>query len=709
MDNIFKENYRKYRNLNLVVLPCPRNSKGPVVKGWNKNPPPANYPQWERQNANDNLWVRLDSILVLDPDHPEAERSVQSLALPECPLSVSGNKSIHRWFRNPNGLKPLKVTTHDGDEAWLEVRTGSQGMVVPPSIHPETGKPYEWVVSPWEFQEKTGIAFPEFPIEIYEKIKAFQDGPEMSRGESPPPKMEPVQEDSSLRFLDVPKYLAHYGIRFKNKQDGTRTIYALEQCLFAENHTTKDVKGDSSIIQGPDGKLGFHCFHNHCAGKTWHDARMAISGTESLRQFFDRGLDSRRESLKDTSSTERRNSGFEAPRTHEFHEEPKPRPEGDPLKSIYSGWAGEFSRIYAEATEPPRSFYFISALTCLGNVISTRVTLESEISPQPRLYTVILGESADDRKSTAIKKTVEFFWETMTEFSVCYGVGSAEGLAERFDQARRLLLVFDEFKSFVSKAKIETSVLLQTVNSLFESNIFESATKKRDITITNAHLSVLAASTVSTYSNLFDAQFLDIGFCNRLFVVKDTGKRRWAVPPKISEEAKAPLKKGLQEILARVKPNAVNVDSQPAPLIELKLTKEAAETFQDWYLKLEQERSQATKRLDTYALRFMILLAINDGKTEVDLETAKKTFSLMEYELRVRNEVDPIDADTKIAAMEEKIRRVLRNGPLILSILKKKTHYERMGIWYFETARRNLETYGEIWFDKKSGLYHLQK
>jgi hypothetical protein len=59
--------------------------------------------------------------------------------------------------------------------------------------------------------------------------------------------------------------------------------------------------------------------------------------------------------------------------------------------------------------------------TFLGGVISTkrreksimvsRVTLASEIVPQPRLYTLLLGQSADERKSTALKKVVDHFRE----------------------------------------------------------------------------------------------------------------------------------------------------------------------------------------------------------------------------------------------------------------------------------------------------------
>jgi hypothetical protein len=103
----------------------------------------------------------------------------------------------------------------------------------------------------------------------------------------------------------------------------------------------------------------------------------------------------------------------------------------DPLKfpPIMAGVAGEFADLYTSVLETPAHFLFISFLTCLGSFLANRLTLSSEIQAQPRLYVLLLGESADDRKSTAIEKSVNFFTEAITDFRVCWGVGSAEGLS----------------------------------------------------------------------------------------------------------------------------------------------------------------------------------------------------------------------------------------------------------------------------------------
>jgi hypothetical protein len=91
------------------------------------------------------------------------------------------------------------------------------------------------------------------------------------------------------------------------------------------------------------------------------------------------------------------------------------------------------------------------------------------------LYALLLADSADDRKSTAISKTVSFFMESIADLIACWGVGSAEGLQKYLEgHNKKLLLAFDEFMAFVGKCKIESSVLLPCVNTLFESNYYES-------------------------------------------------------------------------------------------------------------------------------------------------------------------------------------------------------------------------------------------
>jgi hypothetical protein len=60
------------------------------------------------------------------------------------PHFVTGSGKPHLLFWDKDGLSRR---TREG----LELRAGPHQSVIPPSIHPETGKPYEWIRAPWDF------------------------------------------------------------------------------------------------------------------------------------------------------------------------------------------------------------------------------------------------------------------------------------------------------------------------------------------------------------------------------------------------------------------------------------------------------------------------------------------------------------------------------------------------------------------------------
>ena len=358
--------------------------------------------------------------------------------------------------------------------------------------------------------------------------------------------------------------------------------------------------------------------------------------------------------------------------------------------------AGDFAETYSSYLEVPKHFLYMAFLTCLGSILANRLRLASELDTQPRLYTILLGESADDRKSTALIKTVKFFQEAMEYFPVCTGIGSAEGLGMRLKKSSNLLLSLDEFKGFINKSKIEASVLLPMVNSLFEMNSYEAHTKSSSIEVPNAFLSLLAASTVQTWEKIWTPAFTDIGFYNRLWLVPGTGKRKFSLPAKIPQEKKQALRNGLVDILKCV-----------GPAMELDLTDEAKELYQAWYMDLEP--SIHAKRLDTYTMRLMPLIAINEFKDEVDKETVQKVIALANWQLEVRRLHDPVDAENNVAKLEELIRRALTRGPKSDRDLKRNTNANRVGLWYYGMAIGNLQKANEIIWCKKGRSWRLAR
>ena len=343
----------------------------------------------------------------------------------------------------------------------------------------------------------------------------------------------------------------------------------------------------------------------------------------------------------------------------------------------FLGVAREFADLFAAYLESPRSFFYFCFLTYFGALVAKMITIDSELRSQPRLYVVIIGESADTRKSTALHKVDEFFRSLGPPWSpsVLFGVGSAEGLARELQGDPKLILHFDEMKAFVDKAKSEHSVALPMVSTLFDRGDYDNATKQRRVQVRDASLSMVAASTPETFATIFDRQFLAIGFPNRLWLVSDRSTRRHSVPRPIPEKRVSRLRHLTVERLKAIRAAYVANGGQP---VAFRMTRGAKEAFDSWYMA--REGSIFERRLDTYGHRLMLLLAATSGRDCIDKDIAERVIALLRYQVDVRRECDPIDAENTIASVEEKIRRVLAREPLKDRALKRRVHYERVGL-----------------------------
>lgn len=345
----------------------------------------------------------------------------------------------------------------------------------------------------------------------------------------------------------------------------------------------------------------------------------------------------------------------------------------------------------ADGTEVPPEFYFAAGLTFFGALSGQQLSVDAKLVAEPRLYTVLLGESGEAHKSTPIGRTEKFFESiiqrssgpTIPALKVVEGTGSAEGLAKVFTTTPSILLCYDELKSLMDKAKVQASVLLPMVASMFEKTSWSNHTKDKSTEIANGHLSLLAGCTTETYATMWSTDSLSIGLPNRLFIVMADRRNRVAWPEDNADpEVLAEIGRRILRQLGRL------------PL-KLSITPEAKARWEQWYAELPS--SIHTKRLDAIGIRLMMLLALTTDKDAIDLETVQLVIEILDYELAIRVLNDPIDADSAIAAMEEKIRRQLKGrGPQRDRDLKRHTNANRVGLWVYQKATDNLSGAGEI-------------
>jgi|SoiMethySBSTD1v2_1073268.scaffolds.fasta_scaffold152908_6 type II secretory pathway predicted ATPase ExeA len=103
----------------------------------------------------------------------------------------------------------------------------------------------------------------------------------------------------------------------------------------------------------------------------------------------------------------------------------------------------------------------------------------------------------------------------------------------------------------------------------------------------------------------------------------------------------------------------------------------------------------------------MVLLAATTGQTEIDEAIVTAVVALLRYQLDVRRELDPVDAENTIAVLEEKIRRSLARRAVKKRDLQRKVSYQRYGVWAWKAAVTNLLAAGELHHDKRADTYAL--
>ena len=151
---------RLYAALGLPIIPL--KGKTPAVRDWQKF--------FATAGPNRNQ-VRRDvepeaAARALGTDTEEADQWARG-HLPETPMRArSGGGSTHRYFAKPPRKEIRNRQGWNGIRG-LDVRGQGGFIVLPPSVHPGTGKRYEWVTDFW-----LASGLPRFsPRWIYERTR----------------------------------------------------------------------------------------------------------------------------------------------------------------------------------------------------------------------------------------------------------------------------------------------------------------------------------------------------------------------------------------------------------------------------------------------------------------------------------------------------------------------------------------------------------
>ena len=188
---------RHYTNIGLGLVVIPLGLKGPRGNGWNI---PENaittredaHRKFSGKPLNMGLLHSVSGTATLDIDHEEwahlalASIGVDLSELMAAPVRIKGKNSEKPLYRLPEGCefdrrslswphptelnplgRPKPVTV-------FELRAGAVQDVLPPSIHPDTGKPYEWAGQPPRTREDIPL-LPEALRHIWENWDEYAE------------------------------------------------------------------------------------------------------------------------------------------------------------------------------------------------------------------------------------------------------------------------------------------------------------------------------------------------------------------------------------------------------------------------------------------------------------------------------------------------------------------------------------------------------
>lgn len=128
-------------------VPIKPGTKQPAVSGWQRGG--IEVGAWGSSNGIGVLCGPGDLVAIdVDTDDPEVLQAIASVLPPDCPRK-RGSKGLTFFVRAKVVKKaqlPVALIFNDGECAvrHVEVLTHGQQTLLPPSKHPDTGRPYEW-------------------------------------------------------------------------------------------------------------------------------------------------------------------------------------------------------------------------------------------------------------------------------------------------------------------------------------------------------------------------------------------------------------------------------------------------------------------------------------------------------------------------------------------------------------------------------------
>jgi hypothetical protein len=373
--------------------------------------------------------------------------------------------------------------------------------------------------------------------------------------------------------------------------------------------------------------------------------------------------------------------------------------------AAWRGLAGRYRNIVSPCTEAPDVFHLASFIAAVGCLIGRRAWVCCPHATFPNFYCLLIGRTANARKTTAYQFALNLFEDTAellgdTRPKRLNGLASPEGLAQAMigkeppEESHRILCVEDEFRSLMTKGtQGGVANLIPKLTELFNCpGTFEVNTKKDALVVRDPFLCILAASTRAWFEESVTKRDVSGGFLNRWLLFEGDRDKLLPSPP-------PPDLNAWEDLVLEV---TIAVEEAVG---RFEFTHNAREFYEDFYRTACREfDAEATARTDTHARKLSLLYAILANRSDhlIRLDDIHSGVEVATYCARV---VEPIaaalDASPRRRLEQRLVERITKEPGL-----KKRDLYRPLhkGITEFNPVLESLIEVGII-YEKDERYY----
>lgn len=353
---------------------------------------------------------------------------------------------------------------------------------------------------------------------------------------------------------------------------------------------------------------------------------------------------------------------------------------------------------YAENQESPRLYKFWAMIGGIASLLGRRAYINrGYFKLYPNLYILLVSKSGVGRKSSAAQLVINLLDKTKLPLNVLRGKITPAKLITRLYSAvlnnpsgdAELLIFSREFKVFTKGITTDSS-LIEDLTDLYDGGVFEYDTKGQgSFQIKKPCINIIAASTpewLTTGGRGNSADVLTGGFGARVVPVSVLVNERKVAWPEVEEVNK--------ELEAKIVHDCIQIYNMKG---EFKVTPEAKEAYEKWYLRSDEEVQQDLRLQGYFAKKHDLVLKVAMSLSVAESEEMVIEAHHVKGALAALKEIEfsMTNAYAGVATSDKS-----RNIDLLLNGIREKgevSHTELLNKYrYYMNARELSEALGTL-------------